>query len=581
MRITQSLLLADRITIAFRWILLMIFTVLLSQWGTFTDAINFTLVVAGLVNFSLTIISLINRRLPFHPQISIVFDLVFITLIFYFTNGSNSPLFWTGLIPLFSAAIYFGVRGGLIVSLVTILSLLLSIYLSTSLTFSSILDNIALPSGLIIISGLILGYMGRLLGYQLQYRHVLELSRKGETERKERERTSTLYNITSTLTATLNYQRVLELALDMSASALADPNDRTTNLVSAFLLFDNERLRIGSARRFTQGDLRVSLLGKEGLIAEAIEAGESINAGSLQNDPELNRIIALRSCESCFCYPLRSGHDVYGVLLYGHPDANFFTSVRCQVLEIIGRQVTVALQNALLYNELEEEKQRMIEVHEEVQRKLARNLHDGPTQSVAAIAMRVNFARRLIERDVKGAAEELYKIEDLARRTTKEIRHMLFTLRPLVLESSGLIAALESMAKNMRDTYNLNVIIQAEPAAVEGIEIGKQGVIFFIIEEAVNNSRKHANASNTWIRLPLPQEEILLLEIEDDGSGFDVGAIDSDYENRGSLGMVNMRERAEMISGVFRVESKIGRGTRIRVWIPLTENAADRIRQGS
>jgi signal transduction histidine kinase len=195
--------------------------------------------------------------------------------------------------------------------------------------------------------------------------------------------------------------------------------------------------------------------------------------------------------------------------------------------------------------------------------------------------MRVNFARRLIERDVKGAAEELYKIEDLARRTTKEIRHMLFTLRPLVLESSGLIAALESMAKNMRDTYNLNVIIQAEPAAVEGIEIGKQGVIFFIIEEAVNNSRKHANASNTWIRLPLPQEEILLLEIEDDGSGFDVGAIDSDYENRGSLGMVNMRERAEMISGVFRVESKIGRGTRIRVWIPLTENAADRIRQGS
>src|SRR5512140_3158149 len=117
------------------------------------------------------------------------------------------------------------------------------------------------------------------------------------------------------------------------------------------------------------------------------------------------------------------------------------------------------MQNARLYSDLEQEKERMLEIQEDARKKLARDLHDGPTQSVAAIAMRVNFARRLMERDAKAAAEELFKIEDLARHTTKEIRHMLFTLRPLILESSGLTAALEAMAEKMHETYSQNVLI--------------------------------------------------------------------------------------------------------------------------
>jgi signal transduction histidine kinase len=90
---------------------------------------------------------------------------------------------------------------------------------------------------------------------------------------------------------------------------------------------------------------------------------------------------------------------------------------------------------------------------------LARDLHDGPTQSVAAIAMRVNLARRMMKKNVKGTEEELEKIEELAHRTTKEVRHMLFTLRPLILESQGLTAALEAMAEKMRETFGQNVII--------------------------------------------------------------------------------------------------------------------------
>jgi signal transduction histidine kinase len=220
----------------------------------------------------------------------------------------------------------------------------------------------------------------------------------------------------------------------------------------------------------------------------------------------------------------------------------------------------------------------MMEIQEEARRKLARDLHDGPTQSVAALAMRVNFARRLIERDGNAAAEELFKVEELARRTTKEIRHMLFTLRPLVLESEGLASALASMAEKMRETFSQNVIVSVDPDVLPELEMNKQAVIFYIAEEAVNNARKHAQAEHIWVRVQAAEDDLALLEIEDDGLGFDSTAVSSNYENRGSLGMVNMRERAELVNGVLAIDSAEGHGTRIQLWIPLTEAAADRLR---
>ena len=110
--------------------------------------------------------------------------------------------------------------------------------------------------------------------------------------------------------------------------------------------------------------------------------------------------------------------------------------------------------------------------------------------------------------------------------------------------------------------------------------MGKQGVIFYIAEEAVNNARKHAEAQTIWVRLKPFQDELALLEVQDDGVGFDVAAVDASYEHRGSLGMINMRERTELVNGIYNIESTPGKGTRVHVVIPLSEEAADRIRRG-
>jgi signal transduction histidine kinase len=171
----------------------------------------------------------------------------------------------------------------------------------------------------------------------------------------------------------------------------------------------------------------------------------------------------------------------------------------------------------------------------------------------------------------------LVKIEELAHRTTKEIRHMLFTLRPLILESQGLKAALQSMAEKMRETYTQNVVIDVNEKILENLEMGKQGVIFYIAEEAVNNARKHAAASNIWVRLKQLESGLSLLEIQDDGIGFDVNAVTKSYDQRSSLGMVNLRERTELVNGLLNIQSQPGKGTLIQVYVPLTEEAADRL----
>jgi signal transduction histidine kinase len=112
------------------------------------------------------------------------------------------------------------------------------------------------------------------------------------------------------------------------------------------------------------------------------------------------------------------------------------------------------------------------------------------------------------------------------------------------------------------------------------MEAAKQAVVFYIAEEAVNNARKHAQAHHIWVRLKLLQDGLGLLEVEDDGVGFDVNSVGANYETRGSLGMINLRERTELVNGVLRIDSAPGRGTRVQVVIPLNEEAVDRIRRG-
>jgi signal transduction histidine kinase len=572
----------DWIVVTVRWAYL----VSVSLWLAFEGQLGTTALVlviaACLGNLLFTVAVIANQNSTTLRAVSVAGDWL-IAHVLFFLNGTGAGLVWIGLLPLISAAVYFRWIGAIFV-------ILLNLAFQTWLLYSRPLEESLLVFAVMLPALIMVGFLA---AYGSQRFVVGPSSRKPrarpttEAERRDREHRRSIYELITELSASLNYQRVLETSLDLSADtldALEAPN--VDRLVSAVLLFTegvrkaSPELRVATSRNLMPGDRDASFHGESGLLGHAIEEGVVAFSKNVVSDPELGRLSSLRDCRAAYCIPLRSGLDAYGILLFAHPNPDFFTSERREILDIVGKQSVIAIQNARLYQDLEQEKNRMMEIQDESRKKLARDLHDGPTQSISAIAMRVNFARRLLERDTKAAVEELFKIEDLARRTTKEIRHMLFTLRPLVLESQGLVAALESMAEKMLETYNQNVVIQADTRVVDALEAGKQAVAFYLAEEAVNNARKHAQALHIWVRLKMLRDGLCLLEIEDDGVGFDVGAVDATYESRGSLGMINLRERTELVNGVLRIDSTKGRGTRVQVVIPLNEEAADKLRRG-
>lgn len=567
---------ADWFAISLRWIMLVGLIVSLGLGQKLEVGITWPLGLMIVWNLAMTAMASLNLRLKLHRRINIAVDLILVGAFFWLQGGFRGPAFWTGLLPILTASIYFEIFGALIVSLL-FSSVILYVGFQSNGDFSiSILTSV-----IMIGLSLVFGFLGRRMMQHMRKNRALWMDSEEKKRAIQNERLRAIYELTSTLSSTLSYKRVLDSALDMSAAALnPDPEQLVSDpLVGVVMLFNGGKLRIGSARRFTSADMRITFDGAEGILKKALDEGEPITFKDIGYDPELGRVIALRTCISGYCFPLRSGFNVYGVLLFAHPNPNYFNSDRLKLLDIIGRQAVIAIQNARLYQDLVEEKERMIEVHEEARKKLARDLHDGPTQSVAAMAMRLNITRRMMAKDVKSATEEIIKLEDLAHRTTKEIRHMLFTLRPLILESQGLAAAVQSMSDKMMETFSQKVVVNIEERVTTQLEMGKQGVIFYIIEEAVNNARKHAAAETIAVRLTQMEVGIALLEINDNGVGFDVKAMSQAYDKRSnsSLGMVNLRERAELVNGLLQIDSAEGKGTKVQVYIPLTEEAADRL----
>jgi len=184
----------------------------------------------------------------------------------------------------------------------------------------------------------------------------------------------------------------------------------------------------------------------------------------------------------------------------------------------------------------------------------------------------------MLERTPQDVPEELVSVEEMALRATEEIRHVLFKLRPLALESQGLGAALKQLADKLQKTYSQAVALRIAPDIDQYLDENKQGALFYLVEEAVNNARKYAEAKLISINIQR-QNDVLLVRIADNGKGFDTGAKPDD--DRDHFGMINMRERAELIDGTLTLKSVPGRGTTINVRIPVdpTQESRERTRQ--
>ncbi|HIP88069.1 MAG TPA: GAF domain-containing protein [Anaerolineales bacterium] len=558
-----------------RWLLMVaviVFAFLTPDYGfegPFAPFLIATLVAAALYNLILMLLMLYETFPRSLAWITLGTDAALSVALIAVSGGFQSPFLFFGILPIITAALRFSFFISILVALFITLG-----YFGIGLLYASTSSlSAALPwlgnAATLLLAALVAGLVGRRMR-----RHISALAEAEQAEelrrlRARHQQSRLIFELASTLSATLNYQKVLEAMLDVGEIGLQELGRRAVSQVSIVFLFDKQQqLRVVASRRLSPRDERLVIPGQRGVVAQALMTAEPALSRNPGRDPELGQFIAMNRCQEAVAVPLRAGFEDFGVVVFGSPTPGLYTPDYQDLLVAMCNQAVVALQNARLYQDLMEEKERIVAVEEDARKKLARDLHDGPTQSIAAIAMRLNYVRKMMETNPEQAMQELTRLEQLARQTTKEIRHMLFTLRPLILETQGLRAALAQYIAKRAETDPLPVHLEAPEGVDERLNKDAQGVIFYIIEEAISNARKHAQAENVWVRLRV-EDNTFIAEVEDDGRGFDLDTVLADYTSRGSLGMTNMFERAELVGGQLDIQTAPGRGTRVILTVPL------------
>jgi len=216
--------------------------------------------------------------------------------------------------------------------------------------------------------------------------------------------------------------------------------------------------------------------------------------------------------------------------------------------------------------------EKLVEIQKAARLRFARNLHDGPTQSIAALTLRINYLRRLLEKDPESVPDELLHLEDSSRQITTEMRYLLFTLQPLVLESSGLVPAFHTLAEKTKDAFNTRVKIEIDGSAAAGLDKNTQKAVFYITEERLYSAVKHDRAAEIRLQLSLDAGSAKL-DIHDNGTGLPAADFGDDSTDRSRQGDTLLCAWCELLQAELSIDSQPGKGTHIQVLIPLSPSS--------
>src|SRR3954454_9022247 len=225
-----------------------------------------------------------------------------------------------------------------------------------------------------------------------------------------------------------------------------------------------------------------------------------------------------------------------------------------RLIGLLAAHAAIAIENARLH-----ERSRELSIVEERNR-LARELHDSVTQRLFGVALAVESAATLLERDPAAAAEELERVRGLARGAMEELRAVVFELRPASLEAEGLASVLRKHVDVLRrvSARPIELSIGNPPP----LRADQAAQVFRIAQEALQNALRHAEAEQIEVRLEGNGNGTLVLSVADDGRGFDPAR----RAVRGRrLGLTSMEERAEELGGTLAIDSTVGEGTSVRL----------------
>lgn len=289
------------------------------------------------------------------------------------------------------------------------------------------------------------------------------------------------------------------------------------------------------------------------------------------NGPESESMLEDKQVQSWLGMPIVASNNIIGMLKICINKPDFFTPSHVQWVEALVGQAAVAIQNAWLFEQLRAGKERLqalsrrlVEGQESERRFISRELHDEASQALTSMMVDMQVLTQNVHSPELVLSKAL-ELERSMKDLLENLRRLAGDLRPAILDHLGLEATLRTAAENIREKHGLKVNIQltgVKQRMPENIET----TIYRIVQEALNNVIRHANASFVDVILSM-RENTLVLIIEDNGAGFEPRKRD----HTGRLGLFGIQERAEMLGGTLVIDSQTGKGTTLAVEIPYVD----------
>ncbi len=308
---------------------------------------------------------------------------------------------------------------------------------------------------------------------------------------------------------------------------------------------------------------------------------ESLRENGIYSEEDFPLLVD-EGIETVAQFPLMKGAILFGHLLIGFRKRQDISEKMLKLLSLFSERATVAIMNAELYDQLVKQTrhlQQMFEARmlaqEEERRRIAAELHDSLGQVLTSIKLHFDVLEDSDQ--VKGpeGIKQIREIKNLLDNAIGEARNISYDLRPSILDDFGLVPALEVLCDKFSIRSGITVHFQAHNLDAR-LNMRLETALYRIVQEALNNAQKHAEATEVNVHLIRTPDSVNLV-VEDNGKGFDIEELEhrqypgADGVDFTGMGLVSMRERTESFHGSFTIDTTPGKGTDIMVEIPLAE----------
>jgi signal transduction histidine kinase len=397
---------------------------------------------------------------------------------------------------------------------------------------------------------------------------------RDETEEFDRqllrrnEELSVLNAISLAVSQSLNLTEILDGALEKVLDVM--------KLDAAWVFLQDAReghLVLATSNGLSQGFAREEAEKDLGrcICREVMDSGEARIVDDILTCPRLSRDVLEREGLRCHAsIPLKAKDTVLGIMNVASRADRSFGEDDLRLLTSVGHQIGTAIENARLYEEVHDKDvlrrqllDKLMRAQEEERTRVARELHDEVGQSLTALIMALGSAEERIPPGADHVKSHLAEIGTLTAGILEETRRVMMDLRPALLDDLGLIPAIRSYAETHLTRAGVEPHVE-----VSGVKRRLPSLVeialFRVLQEAIMNIVKHAEARRATIRLRFTASSIAAIT-EDDGKGFDPM---EPRRGQRALGLLGMEERVSLLGGTLRIDSQPGKGTRISVQIP-------------